>query len=215
MTYVLLMIIFLLIFYLIIYNQINKIRKEYLKSDIIEEIREITEAFSNKANDYIVILEDLIKNAEKKKEELNLIINYAEKINIVELLSQKKENKKYKNFKDIKTENNEINNDYEINSNYIDDQKDIKDFNIKENLFNKEELNKDDLYNNKDLNNEYLKLNDNNFKETKNISLNQIENEVEALIKLGKSYEEIADLLKRPVSEIKLLYNIAKLKKDR
>ncbi|MCX8058857.1 MAG: hypothetical protein N3A58_05540 [Spirochaetes bacterium] len=203
MTYVLIMIIFLLIFYLIIYNQINKIRKEYLKSDIIEEIRDITEAFSNKANEYIEILEDMIKNIELKEKELKNIINQAEKVNLINLL----DNNKIKNWDlNIEKKQNEI----------LDEKNGLEE----NTLFKVEET----------VNNEVLNFLDNNERRSKDYIKNgtkvenkkysdnnkiELENEVNALIKLGKSFEEIAELLDKPVGEIKLLYNIIKLKKGR
>lgn len=65
-TLITLSILICLVFYFILNDKINKIKKEYIKSDIISEIKEIVTYFNQEADRNINLLEEKIKEIDNK-----------------------------------------------------------------------------------------------------------------------------------------------------
>ncbi|HPC38479.1 MAG TPA: hypothetical protein PLF21_04120 [Exilispira sp.] len=65
-TLITLSLLICLVFYFILNDKINKIKKEYIKSDIISEIKEIVTYFNQEADRNINLLEEKIKEIDNK-----------------------------------------------------------------------------------------------------------------------------------------------------
>jgi len=65
-TVIIIAILICLIFYFVLNDKINKIKKEYVKSDLISEMQEIITYFNQEAERNITLLEDKIKEIDTK-----------------------------------------------------------------------------------------------------------------------------------------------------
>ncbi|HQJ40098.1 MAG TPA: hypothetical protein PK449_00920, partial [Exilispira sp.] len=70
LTIILLTISVCLIFYFILNDKINKVKKEYVKNDLVSEMKDIISAFNEEADRNISILEDKIKQIDTKIKKL-------------------------------------------------------------------------------------------------------------------------------------------------
>jgi len=70
-TIILFVLVSFTIFYIIINNQISKIKKEYIKSDLIDEMKDLISVFTEEINNNIIIMEELISEADKRIKLLN------------------------------------------------------------------------------------------------------------------------------------------------
>jgi DNA repair exonuclease SbcCD ATPase subunit len=97
-TIILLTISICLIFYFILNDKISKVKKEYVKNDLVSEMKDIISAFNEEADRNISILEDKIKQIDTKIKKLEKIKKSLEhynlnEINIKDLEEEKEENK--------------------------------------------------------------------------------------------------------------------------
>lgn len=96
-TVLILAILVCTIFYFILNDKINKIKKEYVKSDLISEMREIIAHFNEEADRNINLLEEKIKEIDLKIKRLEKLKKSLEEKEFIET------NKKLKSKKSDET----------------------------------------------------------------------------------------------------------------
>lgn len=186
-TSILITITISLLLYIILYSQINKIKKEYVKKDLTEEMKDIITAFTEEADKNITILENLVKQADDR---IKKIKKYS-----VKSYDQ--------NRKSI-----ELNND--INEKILNEEagyQNNKKNNDKENIKNNMDRN----------NNEKSKIIDNSKKIEDSEDLPKLnlgwEEKAYRMYENGFNIEEISNKLQKSIAEINFALKYIKLKK--
>lgn len=188
-----------LLLYIILYSQINKIKKEYVKKDLTEEMKDIITVFTEEADKSITILENLINEADKKAKELKrLSKKMPEKITGK---SEDKNNLKNQSYKNINNNSEENSDNEDINS-------------IKNNVNNLKNNIKVDNNGKQNLIDNIKELNDNHVNKIVSFSPDTSWEELAyRLFENGFNVEEISLKLKKSVAEINFALKYIKLKK--
>jgi Tfp pilus assembly protein PilE len=84
-TIIIVAILICLVFYFILNDKINKIKKEYVKSDLISEMQEIITYFNQEAERNISLLEDKIKEIDTKTKKLEKLKKSLEEKFLIEI----------------------------------------------------------------------------------------------------------------------------------
>lgn len=106
------------LFYLILNDKINKIKKEYIKTDLVSEMQEIITYFNEEANRNIGILEEKIKEIDLKIKKLEKLKKSLEEKHFIET-NNKVKNESRKNITENAKDNSWQNQAYGMFSNGI------------------------------------------------------------------------------------------------
>lgn len=106
------------LFYLILNDKINKIKKEYIKTDLVSEMQEIITYFNEEADRNIGILEEKIKEIDSKIKKLEKLKKSLEEKHFIETNSKVK-NESRKNTTENAKDNSWQNQAYGMFSNGI------------------------------------------------------------------------------------------------
>ncbi|MFN3411231.1 MAG: hypothetical protein ACK4YF_03630 [Exilispira sp.] len=93
-TVIVLTILICIVFYLILNDKINKIKKDYIKSDLISEMKEIITHFNEEADRNISLLEEKIREIDLKIKKLEKLKKSLEEKELIETNKKLKSNNK-------------------------------------------------------------------------------------------------------------------------
>jgi len=188
-TIIILSILICLVTYFILNEKINKIKKEYIKSDLISEMKEIITFFNQEADRNISLLEEKIKQIDNK-------IKKFERLN-KSIIEKKSKNQ----------------NTLEDSENISTSEKKL----IKERLNDLNRINQDDfilqdsIRNSLDDDIDKKSINKNNKKIDKSEKIWQ--EKAYGMFSNGFSYEEIANKLNKNIGEIQFAISYIDMKK--
>lgn len=192
LTIIIITLLICILFYLILNDKLNKIKKEYIKTDLISEIKEIVAYFNQEADRNINLLEEKIKEIDNKIKKLEKLKKNLEESYLFEI------NKNQKNKK------NNISNENIYESNQIESIDNFEEYS--------EKVRKKDV--------RYSIDNDKKSKKHKSIEekIEKEENEYSwqkkayGMFSNGFSYEEISKKLNRNVGEIQFAISYIDMK---